>query len=147
MLSDDPECHKESNAQKSILVERVLKQPKPLCEVEDFNNRKTFIRFEPLLVNNKKQTFEEPVKAARKIAPNPFKILDAPGLQDDFYLNLVDWSSQNILAVALESAVYVWNATTSTVSELCDLADSGDQVTSLNWSAKGGHLSVGTKSG
>ena len=87
------------------------------------------------------------MKAQRKIAQNPFKILDAPGLQDDFYLNLVDWSSQNILAVALESAVYVWNATTSTVSELCDLASSGDQVTSLNWSAKGSHLSVGTKSG
>ena len=29
----------------------------------------------------------------RKIAPNPYRILDAPGLQDDFCLNLVDWSA------------------------------------------------------
>jgi hypothetical protein len=35
----------------------------------------------------------------RKISKSPFKVLDAPSLQDDFYLNLVDWSSNNILAV------------------------------------------------
>jgi len=35
----------------------------------------------------------------------PFKVLDAPQLQDDFYLNLVDWSSTNILAVGLGRAV------------------------------------------
>ena len=33
----------------------------------------------------------------RKIPKVPFKVLDAPELQDDFYLNLVDWSSSNIL--------------------------------------------------
>ena len=50
------------------------------------------------------------------------------------------------MAVALESSVYVWNATTSTVQELCDIGDD-DQVTSLSWSQSGGHLSVGTKYG
>ena len=49
--------------------------------------------------------------------------------------------------MALESAVYVWNATTSTVSELFDPAGTGDSVTSLSWSAKGDHLSIGTRSG
>lgn len=61
------------------------------------------------------RVLEEPAKPVRKIPSKPFRILDAPGLQDDFYLNLVDWSAQNILAVALESSVYVWNATNSTV--------------------------------
>ena len=37
----------------------------------------------------------------RKISSQPYKVLDAPDLSDDFYLNLVDWSSTNILAVAL----------------------------------------------
>ena len=32
-----------------------------------------------------------PQKRKRKIAKVPFKVLDAPSLQDDFYLNLVDW--------------------------------------------------------
>jgi len=43
----------------------------------------------------------------------PIKVLDAPALQDDFYLNLVDWSAQNVLAVGLGSCVYLWSATTS----------------------------------
>ena len=42
----------------------------------------------------------------------PFKVLDAPQLQDDFYLNLVDWSAQNELAVGLNQAVYIWSAST-----------------------------------
>ncbi|OWM87766.1 hypothetical protein CDL15_Pgr016462 [Punica granatum] len=42
-----------------------------------------------------------PVKAARKVVRSPYKVLDAPALQDDFYLNLVDWSSHNVLAVDL----------------------------------------------
>ena len=36
-----------------------------------------------------------PRKAPRKISTVPYKVLDAPALQDDFYLNLVDWSSFN----------------------------------------------------
>lgn len=43
------------------------------------------------------------------------QVLDAPSLQDDFYLNLVDWSSQNTLAVGLGTCVYLWNASTSKV--------------------------------
>ena len=45
-----------------------------------------------------------PRKSARKIPKAPFKILDAPDLQDDFYLNLLDWSSQNVLSVGLGSS-------------------------------------------
>lgn len=54
-------------------------------------------------------------------------------LQDDFYLNLVDWSSTNTLAVGLASCVYLWSAQTSSVVKLCDLADIGDSVTSIGW--------------
>ena len=46
-------------------------------------------------------------------------MLDAPSLQDDFYLNLVDWSSQNVLAVGLGSCVYLWSASTSKVRYPC----------------------------
>jgi cell division cycle 20-like protein 1 (cofactor of APC complex) len=54
---------------------------------------------------------DEPVvRPNRRISKAPYKVLDAPDLQDDFYLNLVDWSSQNILAVGLGRAVYIWSA-------------------------------------
>jgi cell division cycle 20-like protein 1, cofactor of APC complex len=45
-------------------------------------------------------------------------VLDAPALQDDFYLNLVDWSSHNVLAVGLGNCVYLWNACSSKVINL-----------------------------
>lgn len=45
-------------------------------------------------------------------------MLDAPALQDDFYLNLVDWSSHNVLAVGLGNCVYLWNACSSKVINL-----------------------------
>lgn len=63
------------------------------------------------------------VKYRRKISKNPQKILDAPGLQDDYYLNLMDWSSQNMLAIGLENTVYLWNGKNGGVEKLCDLQD------------------------
>lgn len=74
------------------------------------------------------------------------KVLDAPALQDDFYLNLVDWSSLNVLAVGLGTCVYLWSACTSKVTKLCDLGPE-DSVTSVSWTQRGTHLAVGTSMG
>ena len=73
-------------------------------------------------------------------------MLDAPLLQDDFYLNLVDWSSTNVLAVGLSGAVYIWSASTSQVKKLCEVPDD-DSITSVCWSQAGTYLAVGTHSG
>ena len=54
----------------------------------------------------------------RKISKKPYKILDAPNLQDDFYLNLLDWSDNNQIAVALDSALFVWSGCSSEVTKL-----------------------------
>lgn len=91
-----------------------------------------------------------PKKSFRKISKNPFKVLDAPELQDDFYLNLVDWSSTNLLSVGLGSCVYLWSACTSQVTKLCDLSgsdNSTDKVTSVSWYEKGNYVAVGCESG
>lgn len=93
-------------------------------------------------------------RGKRKINKYPFKILDAPALKDDYYLNLVDWSSQNVLAVALSSSVYLWNATTTKVELLTDVDpntstedDNKNLVTSVTWSPDGALLAFGTKRG
>ncbi|XP_004928647.1 fizzy-related protein homolog [Bombyx mandarina] len=88
-----------------------------------------------------------PRKATRKISRIPFKVLDAPELQDDFYLNLVDWSAQNVLSVGLGSCVYLWSACTSQVTRLCDLSTEGNAVTSVAWSERGHLVAVGTQKG
>ncbi|XP_031276921.1 protein FIZZY-RELATED 2-like [Pistacia vera] len=89
---------------------------------------------------------QSPVKAPRKVPRSPYKILDAPALQDDFYLNLVDWSSHNVLAVGLGNCVYLWNACSSKVTKLCDLG-MDDSVCSVGWAQRGTHLAVGTSHG
>ena len=86
----------------------------------------------------------------RKIPKNPQRVLDAPALKDDFYLNLVDWSSQNVVAVGLGSSVYLWSGVTGVVTRLCDLGEGGmggEAVTSVGWAKRGRHLAVGTKAG
>jgi len=88
-----------------------------------------------------------PRKTPRKISTVPYKVLDAPALQDDFYLNLVDWSSLNVLAVGLGNCVYLWSACTSKVTKLCDLSADDDNVTSVSWTGRGTHLAVGTNRG
>uniref|UniRef100_A0A8C4QBL4 Fizzy-related protein homolog n=1 Tax=Eptatretus burgeri TaxID=7764 RepID=A0A8C4QBL4_EPTBU len=99
-------------------------------------------------VSNKSQKLlRSPRKPTRKISKIPFKVLDAPELQDDFYLNLVDWSSLNVLSVGLGTCVYLWSACTSQVTRLCDLSVDGDSVTSVSWSERGGHVAVGTHKG
>lgn len=87
-----------------------------------------------------------PRRATRKISRVPFKVLDAPALTDDFYLNLVDWSAENVLAVGLGSCVYLWSACTSVVTKLCDLGVNGP-VCSVSWSQGGKELAIGTATG
>ena len=80
---------------------------------------------------------QTPKTTVRYISKTPFKVLDAPDLQDDFYLNLLDWSTSNLMAVGLGSCAYLyfyltrWSAQTSAVTKLCDLG--GDSVTSVCW--------------
>ena len=68
------------------------------------------------LVMHSNKLLLSPRRVTRKISKIPFKVLDAPELQDDFYLNLLDWSSQNVLSVGLGTAVYLWSACTCQVS-------------------------------
>jgi cell division cycle 20-like protein 1, cofactor of APC complex len=71
-----------------------------------------------MLSMNSDSYYQSDLKPTRKVSKLPFKVLDAPQLQDDFYLNLVDWSSQNMLAVGLGNEVYIWSACNSRVTKL-----------------------------
>ncbi|KAJ3340025.1 substrate-specific activator of APC-dependent proteolysis [Gonapodya sp. JEL0774] len=100
-----------------------------------------------LLSSRAQAILAAPRKVSRPIARVPYKVLDAPELQDDFYLNLVDWSAGNTMAVGLSSCVYLWSAGSGKVTKLCDLADGGDTVTSVSWNGRGTTLAVGTNKG
>ncbi|KAK1370443.1 Cell cycle switch protein CCS52a [Heracleum sosnowskyi] len=99
-----------------------------------------------LLDDHLNGVIQSPVKPLRTFPKSPCKILDAPGLEDDFYSNLVDWSSQNILVVGLGNCVYTRNGFTSKVTKLCDLGEN-DSVCSVGWDPCGTNLAVGTRKG
>lgn len=82
-----------------------------------------------LIVNCCKQTSE--------------RTLDAPDLVDDFYLNLLDWGSSNVLAIALGHTVYLWDASDGSTSELVTIDDEIGPVTSVSWAPDGRHIALG----
>ncbi|TKX27531.1 WD domain-containing protein 3 [Elsinoe australis] len=86
-----------------------------------------------------------PRKTPRAVSKVPYKVLDAPELADDFYLNLVDWGSNNVLAVGLGDSVYLWNSDSGKVDQLVKLE--GEQITSVGWIQRGSHLAIGTSRG
>lgn len=86
-----------------------------------------------------------PRKTPRAVSKVPYKVLDAPELADDFYLNLVDWGPNDILAVGLGDCVYLWSRESGQVDQLCKLE--GDNVTSVSWIQRGSHLAIGTSKG
>lgn len=83
---------------------------------------------------------------SRKIAVQPERVLDAPGMVDDFYLNLLSWSVQNVVAVALSENTYVWKADSGEVVQIGE-APEGTYVSSVDFSNDGAFLGVGIGSG
>lgn len=85
-------------------------------------------------------------KPTRHIPSAPVRILDAPDMLDDYYLNLLSWSCNNVLGVALSQCVYLWDASTGGIKELMNVdSDPNDYISSLAFLPQGGsHLAIGT---
>ncbi|XP_049851363.1 anaphase-promoting complex subunit cdc20-like [Schistocerca gregaria] len=83
---------------------------------------------------------------SRIVPMTPERVLDIPDIINDYYLNLLDWSSTNILAIALKHSVYLWNAFNADVTQLLTLENQDDYVSSLAFSEDGRYLAVGVNS-
>jgi cell division cycle protein 20 (cofactor of APC complex) len=86
---------------------------------------------------------QTPNVAYRALPLQPERILDAPDILDDYYLNLLAWGDSNLLGVALKTKLYLWNSASCSVSQLIDSEDSQDLITSVAWMAGGHCLAVG----
>jgi len=86
-------------------------------------------------------------KSTRHIPQVPERILDAPDIVNDYYLNLLDWSSNNHLAVALGAQIYIWSAGSGEINHLMELEAPDDYVCSVRWIKEGNYLAVGNSSG
>lgn len=70
------------------------------------------------------------------------RVLDAPGLNLDFCSNVMDWSENEVLAIALCSQVFLWYEENSEVMNLPNLTAS--KISALAWQTEGNLLAVST---
>ena len=132
--SPNDENRMYSKILKSNFNKREKVQPKTCLDFFDLENSKISIP----------QTMMQ--DQVRKIPKVPFKVLDAPFLQDDFYLNVVDWSPSNALAVGLGNAVYMWGFHTNTVEKVSQF-DEYNMVTGVCWDKLSDTLAIGALNG
>ena len=103
------------------------KAPKP-AEAEDHH-----CALRVLYSQNRKAGLVPYARHTPHVPEHAERILDLPGLLDDFYLNLLDWGKNNVLSVALGDTVYLWNASGGSIQKLMQTTGLGSHVTSLSW--------------
>ncbi|XP_062521671.1 cell division cycle protein 20 homolog [Corticium candelabrum] len=137
---DEMKSEFQKHVEKELLVkpDKILsfRTKPPKCE-------DTHTRLRSLYSMNK---MAAPNKSTRYISTSAEKVLDAPDVINDFYINVLDWSIDNVVCIALGPCVYMWNADTANLSHLLDMSVSGDElecVTSLCYDASGKILGVG----
>ena len=123
------------NADSAKVLSFKNKAPKP---AEDHQNS-----LRVLYTQNRESGLKQKV-TTRVIPSAPERILDAPELLDDYYLNLLDWSSSNHLGVALGDSVYVWNGSDGSITNLMQTQGEDTHITSLSWIQQGSYMAIGT---
>ncbi|VWU52401.1 cell division cycle protein 20 homolog, putative [Hepatocystis sp. ex Piliocolobus tephrosceles] len=90
-----------------------------------------------------------------------YRILSAPGIADDFYLNILDWSSRNIIAVGIDDKLCLYNNNTNKSCILFEIKklkqikkkkkkkknDIKKYITSVKWNLFSNILAVGLSDG
>ncbi|XP_067171890.1 cell division cycle protein 20 homolog B [Apteryx mantelli] len=73
--------------------------------------------------------------------------LHVSGLRNDYYLNILDWNHENLIAIALGPAAHIWNGRTLQGIESIDLNSTSKYISSLAWIKEGTCLAIGTSDG
>ena len=131
--------HPQSTGPKLLLFKTPLRE----------TTKKDQLQISPFMDIEKEEeeTVLETFKTYRQVSKTPYKVLDAPSLVGDFYLDLIHWSARNQLAVSLGTSIWLWSGETSTVSKFCSKKSAEAEYTAVQWDPKGNVLSVGDSNG
>ena len=80
------------------------------------------------------------VRNRRTLPKRAEKVLDAPGLINDYYLNLIDWGLNNLLAVCLGDGAFVWNPVTQEGNQFFESDNTLMFPTSIAWAPKDNNM-------
>ncbi|CAD8173807.1 unnamed protein product [Paramecium pentaurelia] len=127
----------EENQYEELLSENVLEiDENKHVSILNFNKQK----------HDKVQSSKQLETPKRKIDTLPIKVLDAPGLEDDFYQDTLHWGKNNLIAVGLQRCVYLYNVDNSKVFQLAEPINNNElsaYYTSLQWNTNGQILAIG----
>lgn len=132
---------KENSSEYSVLYRQKLAQ------AADLPSRILAFRNKPLKpIQSPSSPQPKPSKPPRHIPQTSERKLHAPDILDDFCLNLLDWGCSNVLSIALENDVYLWNASNKSTAELVSVDEEDGPVTSVSWCPDGSRLAIGLDS-
>lgn len=77
-----------------------------------------------------------------RVESTPRLILDCPGLLNDFYLHVLDWSSENLISVALNCEVYSYSCATRDVLQLICSTDDAAYISAIRSFDRGAKLAA-----
>jgi cell division cycle 20-like protein 1 (cofactor of APC complex) len=90
----------------SFLIEKIMPQQRKLFK---YSRQSMLPRPQTFMGSNENEIRDMWKKKRRyQVKKKPVKILEAPGLLDDYYLNLVVWGQSNVIGVGLEDCVYFY---------------------------------------
>ena len=143
------------NNKKNKYYEEEMKNNNDDAEDDIYAHLNSFYRKEKNILSKDKYYASEYNKIFRKIPKTPVRILDAPNLVDDYYLNLLDWGKENIIAVALSEELYLWNDNNAKSTLLMSYENNNTSsddsnnniITSLSWMQNGLYLGIGFPDG
>lgn len=129
-----PESAKISRSQKKKF-KRFLKFGENNCKAQSVFDHSNFVEFlDPEI---------KEIPKIREIQNSPYKVLDAPGIEDNYYSQVLEWTKCNKIVVTLENCVYRW-CPESQRNGL--IFKNNEKVTSIT-SNFDGKMAIGDKSG
>ena len=101
-----------------------------------------------MFINDKSfSEIERSILYNRKISKTPYKILDAPNLEDEYYQHVLDWSRDDLIGIVLQDLVYFFDNKVKK-DNVIEVAKHNDSFyTSLKFSADGKTVVVGDLNG
>ncbi|KAH6790448.1 hypothetical protein C2S51_005454 [Perilla frutescens var. frutescens] len=125
------------------LTNRIVERPTYQMKFSVRGSPKSSRKLSPHIDEIQRSNMESPTcKPLRRFPKGESRILDAPNIKHDYYLNIMDWGKTNILAVALDTKLFLWNANTCKVDQLSEVREN-NYPASVCWSEDGKVIAAG----
>ena len=101
---------------------------------------------------SKRKLLRKLCERSNQIQYNPIKILEAKGLKNDYYLNILDWAPNGLISIALGDKIITWNSETLLtnsydLNQFFPFNEIDEYFSSLRFISHGKKLIAGSPSG